>query len=393
MKQYPLFKVHIDIEAAMGEIKKVMESGYINEGVQVTQLENVLKQFLGESIVLTNSGTSALTLALKLAGVQPGDEVITTPMTCVATNTPIVAAGAKVRWADIDPTTGMLTVETVRVAFEKSAGKAKVVMYVAWAGNLSDNLLPIQQFCTDNGISLVLDAAHSFCAAMSVNEKIEHVSDLIDYTCFSLQAIKHFTTGDGGVLGIGRSKTEQYRRARRLRWFGLDRDAAKDDKGDWKGQQWDADIIEAGHKFNMNNVSAAIGLSQVPHITRILNDHARNASLYDQLFLSTDIKPLVRSKDERTSRWVYTIRTPLKGPDKMKLIELLNAEGIKAGLVHIPNDHYACFASSRDDLPGVREFEETQFSLPCGWWLGGSDVEHIAKRVIENYDSVARVRR
>ena len=99
---YPLYKVHIPIEDSLREIKAVFESGYINEGLEVSKFRDLLGIYLNEqNLVLTNSCTSAITIALKVAGVNSDSEVITTPMTCVATNTPILNLGATVVWADI----------------------------------------------------------------------------------------------------------------------------------------------------------------------------------------------------------------------------------------------------------------------------------------------------
>ena len=109
MTEYPMFKVHMDVEAALAELRTVLESGFVNEGVQVSALQRAVAEFLGvKQLVLTNSCTSALTLALKLCGVAPGSEVVTTPMTCVATNTPIDNLGGTVVWADIDPETASI---------------------------------------------------------------------------------------------------------------------------------------------------------------------------------------------------------------------------------------------------------------------------------------------
>src|SRR3990167_9092522 len=109
MKTLPLFKVHVDVHKALSNIREVYESGYINEGREVTQLTNALTDVLvTKNIILTNSCTSAITMALRLSGVGPGDEVISTAMTCVATNTPIVSLGADIVWADVHSRSGML---------------------------------------------------------------------------------------------------------------------------------------------------------------------------------------------------------------------------------------------------------------------------------------------
>jgi len=377
MKNYPLFKIHVNSDLALAKIQEVFASGFINEGVQVTELTKELSKILEtEQLALTNSGTSALTLALKLAGVGPGDEVISTPMTCVATNTPIANLGAHVVWADINPNHGMIDPQSIMA---KVTHKTKAVMAVAWAGTPPD-LSEIRKVCDDLKIPLILDAAHAFGARY----KDKQIHEFADYTCYSFQAIKHFTTGDGGAL-ISKS-VQDYDRSKSLKWFGLDRDKAKDEKGDWKGQQWDVDGEEAGFKFNMNNVSAAIGLSQVPFIKKLLATHQANAAYYDQAFSSFEaVKPATRPKDTESSFWVYTMKIdPAKSSlSRDELLRILNAEGIMAGVVHVPNDAYTAFKSSQTDLPGVREFSSNQFSLPCGWWLKNEDLEHIAKRVKE----------
>lgn len=377
MKTFPLFKVHVQTEEALANIKAVFESGFINEGIQVTELTVALSKILNsEQLILTNSCTSALTLALHLAGVRPGDEVITTPMTCVATNTPIVATGAKIVWADIDPESGLIDVMSVA---NKITRNTRAVMAVTWAGTPPE-LAALQQLCKSYGIKLILDAAHAFSAWYGGARSEQPIHMCADYTCYSFQAIKHFTTGDGGALIC--SSKEDYKRSKSLKWFGLDRDRAKDEKGNWKGQQWDVDIVEPGYKFNMNNVCAAIGLSQVDHINEIINKHRHNASLY-QSYLGFDrskhVKPLEIPRGAISSYWVYPMRVVNGNRDE--LIAKLNAEGIMAGLVHVPNDTYTAFEGVKADLPGVREFARKQFNLPCGWWITPEDVLHIATRV------------
>jgi dTDP-4-amino-4,6-dideoxygalactose transaminase len=298
-------------------------------------------------------------------------------MTCVATNAAIATVGAKIVWADVDPDHGMVTQQSIR---EKVTEKTKAVMVVAWAGTPPD-LSGLQEECDVHGIKMILDAAHAFAARYLDTP----VHCWADYTCYSFQAIKHFTTGDGGALVC--KNNDDYKRSKALKWFGLDRDRAKDANGNWKGQQWDVDIEEIGYKFNMNNVAAAIGLSQLEYIDQILGKHRCNASLYDKLFEGCkEVHPTKRSKHAESSFWVYTMkidpeRSRLKRDD---LLRALNVEGIMAGVVHVPNDAYACFKQfEAGPLPGLAEFADNQFSLPCGWWLTDDDVRCIAQRVKE----------
>lgn len=380
MKTYPLFKVHIDQEGALKELAAVFESGYINEGAQVSALTKALQQRMeAQNLSLVNSCTSALTLALKLAGVMPGDEVISTAMTCVATNAPIHNLGAHVVWCDVDRENGMLDPKALarELALRPDT---KAVMAVAWAGTPPD-LKALGDVCSAHGTKLILDAAHAFDAGY----RGMPIHRWADYTCYSFQAIKHFTTGDGGALVCDSWRAHD--RAKALKWFGLDRDRAKDAQGNWKGQQWDVDIEEAGHKFNMNNVSAAIGLSQLPHVDKIVAGHRSNAAVYDEMFRDhPTIRPATRPGGAHSSFWTYTVRLDSRRGrlTRDELLKALNAEGIMAGVVHVPNDDYTCFASSRDrELPGLRDFAANQLSLPCGWWLEPGDARHIAQRIEE----------
>lgn len=369
-----LFKPLIDTGAALKEIEGVLNSGFINEGVQVTELTSKLRDLMGsQNLILLNSCTSALTIALELAGVKRGDDVVTTSMTCVATNMPIKNVGANIVWADVDPDTGMLSSSTIDSAITSNT---KAVIVVLWAGNPPE-LDKIYTKCKKKGVKLIIDAAHGFLAEYSGKP----VHKFADYTCYSFQAIKHFTTGDGGALVC--NDKEDFDLSKKMKWFGLDRDKTKDEKGNWKGQQWDVDIDCVGHKFNMNNVSAAIGLSQIERSVWAVKAHRENAETLDKLFESCSFASPIKKADKANgSSWVYTVildESVAKHRDK--ILEKLNEVGVKAGVVHIPNHYYTCFKDEMKRLPGVDSFFSRQLSLPCGWWLSEKDV----KRVFEDF--------
>lgn len=373
--KYPLFKVHIDTDAAMENIRDVLEGGLINEGDQVTQFTSAMKERMGtKQLIATNSCTSALTLAMHLADVSFLDEVITTSMTCVATNCPIVTRNARIVWADINHKTGCIDVKDVERLLEDNPA-TKAVVAVAWAGNPPE-LAQLGTLCQAYGTKLILDAAH----ALGSTYRGTAIHEWADYTCYSLQAIKHITTGDGGILVC--HNEDDWLCSKQLKWFGIDRDAAKDSDGNWKGQHGRFDISEAGYKFNMNNMAAAIGLSQLPHIDMVIDSHRRNAAFYDRSFAGSEhIMPLQLVDDGISSHWVYTVLVDSPKIRRDELVERLNAEGIGAGLVHVPNHHYTCFSDFNRPLPGVEKFDEIQFSLPVGWWLNEDDIEFIASRV------------
>lgn len=375
MKQYPMFKVHVAKAAALRNIEVVLDSGFINEGEQVIELQKRLGPLLGsENVVLTNAGTSALTMALKLCGIGHGDKVVSTPMTCVAGNTPIVNCQADIVWCDVDPASGMVTPETVAAALTDDT---KAVMLVDWAG-VPPELDAIHDLCKSRSVPLIQDAAHAFGAEY----KGRPINHFADFTCFSFQAIKHFTCGDGGAIVC--ADDDAFALAKKLKWFGFDREAAKDAKGNWKGQRAGADILqnEVGYKFNMNNISAAIGLAQLDEIEGILARHRSNAALFDEIFENNDrFRPISRVDDCLPSFWVYTGVLSRDAPARDDVLKSLNDEGIHAGVVHVPNDDYAAFAAYKKELSGLDHFAAHQMSLPCGWWLDSEDIRHIAARM------------
>jgi len=198
----PLFKPFIN-KNCINELKKVLYSGYIGEGPQVKKLERLLSDYLNGYVVLVNSGTSALHLALHIADVK-NKIVISTPMTCLATNTPIIQNGGKIVWADVHPETGNIDPASVAKYITRNT---KAVMIVHYGGNLCHPVLA--NLCRDEGLTLIEDCAHL------------NGPGLGGLQCYSFQAIKHLTTGYGGCLVTKNKRI--YERAKRLRWYGIDR--------------------------------------------------------------------------------------------------------------------------------------------------------------------------
>jgi len=354
-------------ETVVDPVKEVLFSGFINEGIQVAAFEKELRKRIGNPLTFaTNSCTSSLTLALKIAGVGPGTEVITSPMTCVASNTPIRNLFAKAVWCDIDPNSGTMDPNQIE---EKITEKTKAILFADWVGIPAD-LDRINAIGNKHNIKVIEDAAQALGAVY----KGGNVGCISDFTCFSFQAIKHVSTGDGGALSF--LNEDDYHRGRKLKWFGLDREATKDSAGNWRGSRWDAVIPEAGFKFHMNNLAAIIGLEQLKYADSIIKTHVDNANYYlDNLKDVPGLTMPDRDKDIQPSWWVFMLFAERRDDLSLKLAEC----GIHSSLVHVRNDIYECFEDSKAELPNVTEFQEKELCIPCGWWVSHEDREYIAQ--------------
>lgn len=364
----PLFKVFIT-EEAVAASKEVLLSGYIGQGPRVDLFEKKLRSWMSSPYILSlNSGTSSIHLALRLAGVETGDEVITTPMTCLATNVPILGNGAKIVWADIDPTTGNICPKSVR---EKINPKTKAIICVDWGGSPCD-LDELQSIADEHSIKLIEDAAHGFGSQY----KGKFVGGIADFTCFSFQAIKHLTTIDGGAL-VCKNK-EDYQRGKLLRWFGINRDAPRTDF------RCEEDVLEYGYKFHMNDVSAAIGFAQLLQVDSILEKHRNNARFFNEQFSclsSKGLKLLNYQPDRISSYWLYT----LKVENRRAFMSAMKSKGITVSQVHARNDNHTVFKKSKTHLPGVDDFAQKQVSIPVGWWLTPEERDYIADCILDYF--------
>jgi dTDP-4-amino-4,6-dideoxygalactose transaminase len=354
-----LFRVLMSPKAKE-EAARVLDSGYVGEGPEVEEFERELAVTLGsapEEVVTVNSCTSALTLALHLAGAGPGDEVVTTPMTCAATNCAVVTRGARPVWADIDPESGLISPADVA---KKVGPRTKAVMGVDWGGRVCDYAA---LRAAAPGIPIIGDAAQR---APLRPEPAGSDAARPDYLCFSFQAIKFVTTCDGGALVCKQPDAD---RARLLRWYGMSRRVS----GDARVQQ---PILDAGYKFHMNDVAAAVGRANLPQARWAVERHRANALRYrDELAGLPSLK--LPSAEGDAQFWLYTLLVE----DPGGLIAHLAAHGVEASRVHMRNDRHPALGAATSPLPGVDAFSRREVAVPVGWWLSDEDRDRVVSAV------------
>ena len=380
-----LFKVFMAPTAAE-EVGKVLNSGYIGQGPKVEEFEKELKDYFDHDYVSTlNSGTSGLHLALHLLkkpaknvnvyhgavavesnwpGLEHGDEVLATPMTCTASNWPILANGLKIKWVDIDPTTLNIDLDDLE---RKITPKTKVIMLVHWGGypNDLDRLKEIQTnalFRFGFKPAIIEDGAHSFGSKYK-NKLIGTHGNL---TMFSLQAIKHLTSVDGGLLLSPHN--ELHRRTKLMRWYGIDRD------GDRKDFRCEADVEEWGFKFHMNDVCATVGLENLKHVDDIVRKHKSNAIFYDNNLTDiSGVKLLDRKEGHDSAFWIYSLLVE----NRDGFYRHMNDCGVAVSQVHERNDKHTCVRDYRTALPSLDKTIGKIVSIPVGWWVSDENREYI----------------
>jgi len=364
-KNINFFDTYISKEA-YSNVKAVLDSTRLSEGKLVKKFEESLEKELGIiNAVSVNSGTSSLHLALVLAGVGPGDEVILPAQTFVASGLVITQQGATPVFADIKYETGNIDPISVR---ENITEKTKAIMVVHWGG-LPVDLDEINKIAKEYNLIVIEDAAHAIGALY----KSKPIGSISDYTCFSFQAIKHLTTGDGGAICTKNST--KYKEAKAFRWFGIDRETAEPSiLGERK-----YDIPKVGYKYHLNDYAAALGLSNLPSLKKRIEKRQEIANQYRTgLSEVSGIKLFDTPGDRESAHWLFGIHVE----NRESFIKKLSEASIPTSVVHLGIDHNSVFGSGiRQDLVMQRKFDNTQIHLPMHDYIDTETVEYIIEKI------------
>ena len=378
----PLFKVFMSPDV-IKPLNDVIMSGFITQGPQVEIFEEKLKEYFNNSYLLTlNSATSGLTLALRLLinndeeSEWPGfdideDYVLSPVLTCFATNASILANNCKIKWIDTDNNTANVSIEDIKMKLDKNT---KILYIVHWGGYPVD-LDSLKELQEDHykkygySFKIIEDCAHAFGASYKEKKLGNHNNICI----FSLQAIKHLTTGDGGIIILPNEKL--YERAKLIRWFGIDRDKRNYNRKDFRLEN---DINEWGYKYHMNDINATIGIYNLPYINNLLEKNRYNFQyLYDNLININDITLLENNSDRQSSCWLFTMKVKRKND----FIEKMKLNGITTSQVHNRNDLNTCVAEFKCELANISELEKELICIPVGWWLEKENLDHIISSI------------
>jgi dTDP-4-amino-4,6-dideoxygalactose transaminase len=372
----PLFKVFMS-DDVREPLLSTLYSGMITQGSHVEEFETQLtKQFNYPYILTLNSATSGLTMALRMIKddfeangitISPDDEVLSSPLTCMATNIPIMANNMCIKWVDVDINTGLIDLSDLE---NKITKKTKIITFVHWGGYPVDldkvnEILDRKEKEIGFRPKVIEDCAHAFLSEY----KGKKIGTHGNYAVFSLQAIKHLTTGDGGLLFC--PNKESYDKAKLLRWYGIDRN-----KRNYQGKDFrlETDVSDWGYKFHMNDINATIGLYNLPHIPNLIEKDRENGKYFDENIKNSKIK-IIQPYDEhrKSAYWLYTVLVD----DKGKFIEHMKQNNIMVSQVHQRNDIHSCFKEFKTNLLNLDYIENHIVCIPVGWWLSENDRNHI----------------
>jgi perosamine synthetase len=342
---------------------EVLRSGQIASGPKVAEFEGRFGDVIGRSyVVCTNDMTSAVMIALHLAGVGYGDEVLTLAYSCMSSNAPIAMLGAMAVWVDMDPEHASMSAEDFERAISPRT-KAAMIYHVAGYPGPTEQIAKI---CKRRGIVLIEDCNN----ALGATQNGVSVGRIGDYAVFSFYPNRQINAIDGGALACPDEQTAQ--RARRLRRFGINPLTFRDKLGEINPT---SDITEVGWSASFNQLSAAVALTQLPLLTDRLTRTRRNAlRLREQLGNLSRLRQIVPRDGEEPAYWAFL--TLAEGRDE--LLAGLKVRGIHSSRLHYRNDDYSGFTAQQRNLPGTAMFLNQVLAMPCGWWLNDKQVDQLA---------------
>jgi dTDP-4-amino-4,6-dideoxygalactose transaminase len=378
MKSIPFAKVFIG-EAERKYIKEVLDSGWLTTAGKTLEFEKRFAEYVDAKYACAvNSCTAALHLGIDALGIQPGDKVFVPSMTFTASAEVIRYMNADPVFLDTEYLSNLITPAILENAIQKHPG-VKYLIVVHYGGQAA-NMPEIMRICRENNIKILEDAAHAFPA--SLNGKM--VGSFGDITCFSFYANKTITTGEGGMLVT--DDEQMYKRVKTMRLHGINRDIW--DRFTAKVPSWEYDVVEAGYKYNMPDVTAAIGLGQLEQAEQLRLERQRVAEYYyahlsdlEMLDLPLTHIPLY----EHAWHLFPVVLNEKANLSRNAMIDKLAEAGIGTS-VHYKPLHQMTYYKKRYkldavDYPNAEKTWQGNFSLPIYPFMPEEDLAYICQTI------------
>lgn len=352
-------------------VSEVMRSGWLGLGPKTEQFEEAFASYTNSRfMVALNSGTAALHLAMEVLGIGSGDEVIVPPITFISTIHAVRYVGATPVFADVEKDTMNISVKDIE---RKITAKTKAIIVVHLAGHPCD-MDAIHKLANDKGIKVVEDAAHA-CGSTYKGQLIGSISDI---TCFSFHAVKNLTCGEGGAITCNQEWIA--RKVREKRWLGISKDTWIR-SSDEKVYAWQYFVDQAGYKYHMSDMQAAVGLVQLNKINQMNGIRRSIAVRYQQELKHIPWIELPREKTYAQSSWhLFQIKLPHE-KIRDRLIGHLQEDGIATGVHYYPCHLHPCYVHLRANVPISNEIWKRILTLPIHPNLTDDDMDRIIKSI------------
>lgn len=383
-----------DIDA----VTEILKSDFLTQGPAVKRFEDAFSTSVGSRYAIScASGTSALHLCALAAGLRPGDRVLTTPVTFVATANCVSYAGAHVKFADIDRRTLNLSPESAKMILEEARliGKPfKAIITVDFAGNPC-RMEEFSKLKNEYDLIWIQDACHSLGATWTdLKGRMNQIAEYreVDMTGFSFHPVKHITTGEGGMVAT--HSEELARRLKTLRTHGIVRQPqmfkAESEAYDSEGRlnPWYYEMQELGFNFRMSDIQAALGFSQLSRLEESLSRRRKIVEYYHRELASCE--PVGFQHSDENVRHAYhlaVIRIDFDAIKKTRahFMEILKERGIGTQVHYIPIPMMPYYAgrTAMDELPETGSYYRQALSIPCFPAMSDNDVEYVVHVIKE----------
>jgi len=349
----PIFKPYMpsNIES---ELMKILNSGQLAYNHYGKEFENRLGAFIGnDKIITTATYNQALLMVLSVLDLKPGDEIIASPVSCLASNQPFAIKGLSIRWIDVDPLTSTMDVSLLRGLISSKTKAIFNNIFCGYAGDLDE----VYNIGKEFGIPVIDDCIEGF----GTKYKGKYTGNTgADITVFSFQTVRLPNTIDGGALTFKDEKL--FEKAKLVRDYGIDRSNFRLPNGEINPE---CDITLEGYGATMSEFNSYIGLKQMDKLDGLFQIQAHNAEYWNNFYKErSDVKPLHINKGCKPNFWVYGVLAE----DKFQFIEEMKRVGYYATGVHVNNNIYSVF-KNKIDLQGVNEFMKKFVAIPSGWWI------------------------
>lgn len=365
-------------------VESVLRSNFLTCGPKVEELENLLCKFTGAKYsVVVNSGTSALHCACIAAGIGPGDEVITTPITFAASANCAVYCGARVVFADINPETYNIDPNSIRNHITE---RTKAIVAVDFTGQTVE-VDEIKKICEEYNLIFIEDAAHSIASKY----KGRQVGSLSDMTCFSFHPVKTITGGEGGAILT--NDEDFYKKLLLAHTHGITHDECMMEGAPHEGM-WYYEQISLGYNYRLTDFQAALITSQLGKIQMFVSRRKEIVKKYNEAF--TKIPEIMVQKEipeSDTCRHLYIIRLDLEKLtcSRREFFDAMSAENVQCQIHYIPVywfPFYKHMGYEKGLCPNAEEVYGSIMSVPLYPQMSDQDVEdviHAVTKVVENY--------